>query len=369
MTFRSILFALAALNLAAQSIVGDWQGTLQPAQGKGFRVVAKVTQADSKFAATLYNADQPSQPITTTTVTFQNSTFKMTVPSMGATYEGRLSSDANTLIGTLIQTQPVPLNFVRATSETAWEILPPPAAPKAMAADVDPTFEVATIKPTANPGREGLTINVSPAGLFMTSNTSLKDLLIFAYGVHPSQLQGLPAWTEDDKYDISAKPDHEGLGSEEQIRSMVQKLIAERFGLTFRREKKELSAYTLNIGRSGQHKLTPNTSGVNLSGFRLAGPGLLGARNATMEQFGGFLQARIVDRPVVDKTGLSGKFDLTLTWRPDQLVTQPTNTPADLESRPDIFNAMQEQLGLSFQAERTAIDVLIVDSVHKPSEN
>jgi uncharacterized protein (TIGR03435 family) len=208
--------------------------------------------------------------------------------------------------------------------------------------------------------------------MFVTGNTSLKSLLIFAYGIHPTQLQGLPGWADEDKYDISAKPDQEGMGNDVQIRSMMKKLLTERFSLAFHREKKEVSAYTLNLGRTGQHKLTPNNSGVNLPGFGGRGLGSIGVRNSNMAQFAGFLQARIVDRPVVDKTGITGKFDFTLTWRPDQLGPQPPNAPAppaDLESRPDIFGAMQEQLGLRFQAERTEIEVLVIDKVSKPSEN
>ena len=373
MPLKSVLFAIAlGTPLVAQNIAGTLQGTLKPPQGNAFRVVAKVTQADNRLAATVYNIDQPGQPIVASPVTFQGGAFKMTLPGNGATYDGRLSSDGNALSGTLTQgPMPIQLNFVRATTETAWEIPPPPPPPKVMDPSVDPSFEVATIKPTANPGRQGSNINVTNAGMFVTGNTPLKELLIFAYGIHPQQLQGLPSWAEDEKYDISAKPDHEGMGNDVQIRSMMKKLITERFGLKFHTEKKEVSAYTLNIGRDGKHKLTPNTSGVNLPGFGGRGPGSIGVRNATMDQFAGFLQARIVDRPVVDKTGLSGKFDFTLTWRPDQLPQGPNAPapPADLESRPDIFGAMQEQLGLRFQAEKTAIDVLVIDAVSKPSEN
>jgi len=369
---RALLALALTTPLLAQNIVGTWQGSLQPPQGNPFRLVAKITQADNKLAATLYNVDQPGQPIVATPVTFQGGVLKLTIPANGAAYEGRLSADGNALTGTMTQGQPMPLNFVRATTETAWEIPPPPAPPKSMAPDVDPSFEVATIKPTADPNRQGSNINVTNTGMFVTGNTSLKTLLVFAYGIHPEQLQGLPSWADEDKYDLSAKPDHEGMGNDVQIRSMMKKLIAERFSLKFHTEKKEVSAYTLNLGRTGQHKMTPNTSGVNLPGFGGRGPGVVGVRNANMEQFAGFLQARIVDRPVVDKTGITGKFDFTLTWRPDQLGPQQANAPAppaDLESRPDIFGAMQEQLGLSFKAERTEIDVLVIDKVSKPSEN
>jgi uncharacterized protein (TIGR03435 family) len=373
MPLNRVLLALALTTpLLAQNIAGTWQGTIQPPQGSAFRVVTKVTQADNKLTATVYNIDQPGQPLVASTATFQGGLFKMALTQIGATYEGKMSSDGNTLTGTLTQGQPLPLIFARATTETAWEIPPPPPPPKSMDPGVDPSFEVATIKPSANPGRPGSNINVTNTGMFVTGNTSLKELIIFAYGIHPVQLQGLPSWTDEDKYDISAKPDHEGVGNDIQIRSMMKKLITERFALAFHSEKKEVSAYTLNIGKTGQHKLTPNTSGVNLPGFGGRGPGSIGVRNATTEQFAGFLQARIVDRPVVDKTGLTGKFDFSLTWRPDQLGPQPPNAPpppGDMESRPDIFGAMQEQLGLRFQAEKTPIEVMVIDKVSKPSEN
>jgi len=91
-----------------------------------------------------------------------------------------------------------------------------------------------------------------------------------------------------------------------------------------------------------------------------------------MEEFAGFLQARILDRPVVDQTGLTGKFDFTLTWRPDQLPPQGPNAPplpADLDSRSDIFTAFQEQLGLKLEVTKTPVEVLVIERVQKPSEN
>ncbi|MEP7352222.1 MAG: TIGR03435 family protein [Acidobacteriota bacterium] len=367
--------AMAALSvgaLLAQDMVGTWQGSLKPPNGKELRLVAKIARgANAKLTATFYSIDQAGQPMNAASVIQQDSSIKIDLPSVGGNYEGRLSSDGNTLTGSLTQGQPLPLNLVRTTPATAWAIPEPPPPPKTMAADIDPSFEVSTIKP-ANPDQPGQSILVDRAGLFTTTNTSLKDLLIFAYGIHPGQLQNVPAWADSDKYDITGKPDHEGMGNDTQIRSMVKKLLAERFSLTLHREKKELSAYTLNIGKSGS-KLTINDTGGNLPGFGGRGPGSVGVRNSTMEQFAGFLQARIVDRPVVDKTGLTGKYDFTLTWRPEQQATaQPANAPPpppDMESRPDIFTAMQEQLGLRFQAEKTPVDVIVIDKAAKPSDN
>jgi uncharacterized protein (TIGR03435 family) len=366
--------ALAALSigvLLAQDMVGTWQGTLKNPKGKELKLVGKISRAaNEKLAATFYSIDQGGQPINAGSVTQQGSDIKIDIPAIGGTYEGKLSGDGNALTGTWNQGLPMPLNMVRATPATAWEIPEPLPPPKIMSADVDPSFEVATIKP-ANPDRPGMSILVNRTGMFTTTNTALKDLMIFAYGIHPGQLQGLPAWAESEKYDITGKPDHEGIGNDTQIRSMMKKLLAERFGLAFHREKKELAAYTLTIGKGGP-KLSVNQDGGNLPGFGGRGPGSIGVRNSTMEQFAGFLQARIVDRPVVDKTGLTAKYDFTLTWRPDQLGPQPPNAPpppADLESRPDIFTAMQEQLGLQFKAERTPVEVLVVDKASKPSDN
>lgn len=370
--WTTVLAALSIGVLLAQDIIGTWQGTVTPkGKGKELKLAAKISRASNeKLTVTFHNADNGGQPFPPGTATLQGANVKFDIPAIGASYEGRLSSDNNSLTGTLNVGQPISLNLVRATPETAWEIPPPPPPPKIMAADVDPTFEVATIKP-ANPDRPGQSILVNPAGMFTTTNTSLKDLMIFAYGIHPGQLQNLPAWAESDKYDITGKPDHEGVGNDTQIRSMMKKLLAERFNLSFHRETKELSAYTLNVGRTG-HKLSANETGGNLPGFGGRGPGSIGIRNSTMEQFAGFLQARIVDRPVVDKTELKGKYDFTLTWRPEQLGPQPPNAPpppADLESRPDIFTAMQEQLGLQFKAERTPVEVLVIDKAAKPSDN
>src|SRR6185436_13040113 len=140
------------------------------------------------------------------------------------------------------------------------------------------------------------------------------------------------------------------------------KLLAERFSLAFHSEKRELSAYVITVGKNGP-KLAKNETGGNLPGFGGRGPGGILVRNATMAQFAGFLQSRILDRPVVDQTGLAEKYDFTLTWRPDQLPTPGPNAPplpADIESRSDLFTAFQEQLGLKLEAVKTPVEVLVI---------
>ena len=152
---------------------------------------------------------------------------------------------------------------------------------------------------------------------------------------------------------------------------MLQKLLAERFALAFHRDKKDISAYTITLGKNGP-KLAKNETGGILPGFGGRGPGSIGVRNSTMPEFADFLQARIVDRPVVDQTELAGRFDFQLVWRPEQLTAPGPNAPplpADLESRSDLFTALQEQLGLKLEAAKAPVDVIVIDKVEKPSEN
>ncbi len=365
------LSLLASPALFAQNIVGTWQGSLQPPQApQALRIVIKISRADNEsLRAAFYSIDQGAQPINASAITLQGSALKMTVAAIGGNYEGKWSGD--TITGTWTQGPPLPLNLTRATPETAWAIPEPPPPPKPMAGD-DPTFEVATIKPS-NPDTPGQSILVGRGGgnLFTTTNTPLRDLIIFAYGIHPRQLQNAPGWTETEKYDITGKPDRAGMPNDRQLRAMVQKLLGERFQLSFHREKKELPAFVMTVAKSGP-KLAKDEGGGLLPGFGGRGPGSIGVRNSSMAEFAGFLQARILDRPVVDQTGLTDKYDFTLTWRPDQLPPQGPNAPplpADLESRSDLFTAIQEQLGLKIESSRAPVEVLVIDRVEKPSAN
>ena len=152
--------------------------------------------------------------------------------------------------------------------------------------------------------------------LFTTTNSTANDLITFAYGLHARQVTGGPAWLESEKFDISAKPDQAGVPNLTQLRTMVQKMLADRFQLAFHRDKKELSAYVLTVSKTGPKMAkTEGTTGV-LPGFGGRGPGNIIVRNATMEEFASFLQSRILERPVVDQTGLTVRYDFTLAMDP-----------------------------------------------------
>lgn len=238
-------------------------------------------------------------------------------------------------------------------------------------ANANLAFEVATIKPS-NPEVQGQSLLVNRSGLFTTTNSTLNDLISFAWDLHVRQIVNGPSWLESERFDITAKPEQPGIPNATQLRTMVQKLIGERFGLAFHKEKRNLSAYVITVVKSG-HKLAKNDSSGILPGFGGRGPGAIGVRNSTMTEFASFLQARILDRPVVDQTGLSGKFDFQLEWRPEQLGGQAGGPPPPLspavESRPDIFTAFQEQIGLKLERTTAPVEVYVIDKVQKPTEN
>jgi uncharacterized protein (TIGR03435 family) len=376
----SALLTLAPIHVFAQSapdITGTWQGTLQlpPAAGsKELRTVIKISKADSGGLKLLfYSIDQGSQSLPGT-VTVQGPTVKMTIPGLGGGYEGKLDSDGVNLTGTFTQgPASLALNLKHVTDAVAWEIPKPPPPSANMPANANPSFEVATIKPS-KPGSPGKGLVMRDPRTFMTINYTVADLISFAYGVHPRQITGGPNWIESDNFDISATPDPPGLPNRKQIEIMVQKLLADRFKLTFHRDKKELSVFALTVLKTGP-KLTASTGDPNgLPGLGLGGLGIANVRNGNMSDFTGFMQSVVLDRPVVDQTELAGRFDFQLKWTPDDsqfpgIKGQLPPPKEDAETQPDLFTAIQKQLGLKLEAVKAPVGVLVIDHVEKPSEN
>ena len=244
-----------------------------------------------------------------------------------------------------------------------------------MAADADPSFEVATIKPNDSAGASMQQLTMMKRD-FKVVNGSLGDLIAFAFDVQMKQIVGGPSWMDHDRYDIAAVPDMEGQPSLQQARGMLRKLLADRFKLTFHNEKREMAAFVLTVGKNGQ-KLTPTQLTGPLPGMGM-GPGAGGitmhVSNATLTEFAGFLQMIVLDKPVVDQTGVKGKYDLNITFAPDdsQFNGHPPKLPAatdGTEVAPNLFEAVQQQVGLKLAAEKTAVGVIAIDHVEKPSAN
>lgn len=364
------LVTIAAAVVRAQDITGSWQGTLQA--GRPLRVIFKITNDGGALKTVMYSIDQGAA-LAASTTSLQGTAVKIAIPGISGSYEGKLSADANAIAGTFTQGgMSLPLNLERATAGTAWAIPAPPAAAVPMAANARPVFEVATIKPS-NPGAQGKGYTVRGRQV-LTLNTSLSDLMTFAYELHARQIAGGPAWLETDKYDVTGQPDIVGLPNVAQMRLMVQKLLADRFKLAFHREKKELSVYALVVGAKGPMltKSAGDPNGLPALIFRQLG--VLPVQNATMGDFAGVMQSAVLDRPVVDQTGLTGRYDFTLRWTPDETqfggmgirVPPPTG---DASAAPGLFTAIQEQLGLKFEATKAPVDVLVVDHAERPSDN
>jgi uncharacterized protein (TIGR03435 family) len=320
----------------------------------------------------MYSIDQGGQGLAASSVSLQGTTVKFAVPAIGASYEGKLSADSSAIAGTFNQGgASLPLNLARATSETAWTIPSPPAAAAPMAANANPSFDVATIKPS-NPDAPGKLFTVRGRQV-MTINTTVNDLVSFAYTLHPRQITGGPGWLETDKYDVTGQPDVEGVPNQAQLRMLVQKLLADRFKLTFHRDKKDLSVYALVVGSKGPTLTKSEGDPSGLPSLLFRGLGSLPARNATMADLANVMQTAVLDRPVVDRTGLTGRYDFTLTWTPDEtqfasMGIRVPPPPADAAT-PGLFNAIQEQLGLKFDSTRAAVDVIVIDRIERPSAN
>jgi uncharacterized protein (TIGR03435 family) len=369
----------SASGLFAQSFRGTWQGALKVPQARNgeLRIVIKIepTEKDT-LGAEFYSIDQNPTPLKADSVTTNGAGIKITIPTVNGTYEGTLSPDGNTITGTWTQGQATPLSLARATANTAWVIPEPPPPPKMMDPNAKPQFEVATIKPS-DPNRPGWGIGVNPSGMINTLNTTLADLIKFCYDLHPKQVVNAPSWFDTEKFDVSAKPDTPGMPSLPQMRAMMQQLIVDRFGLKFHNDKRELQAYAVAVAKGGEKIKKEANITLPLPGFGGVPQRGFNVRNATIAEFASVMQAQFMDLPVVDETNLGNtRYTFVLKFTPDPFMrpfggaapaVQPPAT--DVDAPPDLYSAMEQQLGLRMQKTRTNVPVMVIDKVEKPSEN
>jgi uncharacterized protein (TIGR03435 family) len=237
-------------------------------------------------------------------------------------------------------------------------------------------FEVATIKPTALDSR-GRFIRMQSVHRFYAQGFSLRALIAAAYSLTPQAISGGAAWTDSDLYDILASTPVDLQPNLDEQMAMLRKLLTDRFQLTFHREPKELPVFAITVAKGGS-KLKQSTAPAGELPYLIntiypeekgGVHVLLPARNATIMQFAAMMQRAVVDRAVVDNTGLSGTYDFDLEWTPDESQFGG-QLPRSVEStKPSLFAAIQEQLGLRLEATRGTIAALVIDRVERPSEN
>jgi uncharacterized protein (TIGR03435 family) len=241
------------------------------------------------------------------------------------------------------------------------------------AATATPEFEAATIKPVKDPAPYRL--HDSEQGRrFQTRFTSLNDLIVLAYGVDRRQVVDAPAWGTRDEYDVDAVAE-DGVkldGDNKLFEAMLQRLLADRFKLAVHREQREMPVYALVVAKGGAKLKVADAKSEENSGCRRLGDCFFTRKSlAGFAQFMGFV---VLDKPVVDKTGLTGQFDFELNWTPDDSqfasmgVRPPTPTDS-VNAPPGLFTAIQEQLGLKLDPQKTSAEVLVIDHVERPSEN
>jgi uncharacterized protein (TIGR03435 family) len=231
------------------------------------------------------------------------------------------------------------------------------------------SFEVTTIKP-ASPDARGMSFTMAGAHRFLINNHTLKEVVATSYDLAPRLISGGPAWIDSDRYDMVGGTPGEARPPWEQLQLMMRALMAERFKLKFHRELKEASVYNLVIGKNGRDGLKIKESPDPDKNSSLMMRGLpnravsLPGRNSTMADLAALMQRVIVDRSVIDKTGLTAKYDFDLEWTPEG--APPAANDAD--AKPDIFAAMQ-RLGLRLEPAKGTVEVLVIDHVERPDDN
>lgn len=268
---------------------------------------------------------------------------------------------------------------------------PQAPAPQSLPAAASlPKFDVISVK-LDKTGGNGIRSGLTPDGVNVV-NAPLHSLLTLAYGVSDDQLIGEPDWSRTTRFDIEAKvaaadvPTLKAL-TFDQRRMQAQQILTERFGLVLHHETRELPEFLLTVAKGGpklaaakidpEHPMPPGSRG----NFRMShGPaGLrLQAQGARIDGLLPLL-ANETGRTVVDKTGLTGNYDFTLTWTPDRPEGPPgERSPADAGSMvqppstdigPTLFTAIEEQLGLKLESTKGPVDVLVIDHVEMPTEN
>jgi len=265
----------------------------------------------------------------------------------------------------------------------SWHALAQSAAPR-------PEFEVASIK--LNKSGDLRAMIVPPGGgRFTATNIPFQFLITVAFQIKDFQLIGAPAWVRSERYDIEAKA--AGNPGRDEVEKMVQTLLEDRLQFKFHRETKELPIYALVVAKAGklhpaEGECPPRPEGppplpepgklpTAFCGGFFAFPGHLSGQKVPITQLLNLLSS-FTGRNVIDKTNLTGKYDIDLQYTPEQgqFPALPGGAPPGMPPLPSIdpngptlFTALQEQLGLKLESQKAPVEMIVIDSIERPSEN
>ena len=361
----SIAVGLGYRPLRAQNIAGTWQGAIEA--GKQQHIVVKIAKdAGTGWQGVVYSLDSnlAFEGRATTQMSLQGAELRFAVAPIDSSYQGKLSADGTAIGGTWTQSGTAyTLNLVRVTGDAAWEI---PKADAPMAKDADPDWDVVSVKardPNDTNNNQSMSMN---GRQFVIVNRPVEGMLMFAYGMHKKEIVGLPEWAKTERWDVHGVPDVPGHPNLKQTQSLTRKLLEERFGLKVHKETKELAVYAITVAKGGEKMATSagDPNGTPDENERSNG-GMVTMRmtNMSMGELAPDL-GYFLDRPAVDRTSLTGRYDFQLKWTADE-----SRAPADGSAPPGLFTAIQEQLGLKLEPAKAPVDLLVVDGVQRPSAN
>ena len=362
-SFRSSAILMISLNAVAvayaQSIAGTWQGTLPVGQSP--RIALRIADAGNgalRGSVIFIDRSADAAPLLSTTYRAPN----LTAAIFDITFRGKLSADGKSIAGTWTQgNQSFPVSFALATPETLWRYSGPSTMPT-MSATADPSFEVATIKPSAHDANWGYSRRTR---LFQARGNTIADLIQFAYHVRRRQIDGGPSWMNELRFDVTGEPDAPGLPSVDQERLMLRKLLAERFGFRVHIVQKDFPVYALVVDKSPPkiNVSAPSVNDILISPRELEdGTTAVQFSHTTMPEFTEFLMGFIQDRQIVDETRLNGRFDFTV------MIPTSSQSGNDMD-KATAFLLGVKPLGFKLVPKKEPLEVIVIDNIDKPTAN
>ena len=244
-------------------------------------------------------------------------------------------------------------------------------------------YEVVSIRP-APPGEQNSGFSPGAQGGLKARNDTVLQLLTFAYDAHDYQFVGVPGWAKTDRFEINLTPDRSEIvidrsATRQQVdgwlsrnRQRMQAVLLDRFGLVLHKEDRDMPVYALSVAKNGP-QLKPAADAARGMSFNINNGQSIRATSATMAMMANSL-SMILGRTVRDETGLDGAYDFTMEFARDTSIQlgpagRPEEAAAAGDTRPSIFTALTEQLGLKLESKRGPVPVFVIDKVERPTEN